>query len=52
MSSRSVRTKRLLIWKSCGLPPPAGENKKPPKQKDHKFQGKAQKLVVNCCGSW
>lgn len=52
MSSRHVRTKRPLVLESYGLPLPAGENKKPPKQKDHKFQGRAQKLVVNCYGSW
>ena len=52
MSSRHVRTKRPLVLESGGLPPPAGENKKPPEQKNHKFQGQAQKLVVNCYGSW
>lgn len=52
MSSRHVRTKRPLVLESGGLPPPTGENKKPPEQKDHKFQGQAQKLVVNCYGSW
>lgn len=48
MSSCRVRTGHPLVLESGRFPLPAGENKKPPKQKDHKFQGKAQKLVVNC----
>ena len=52
MSSRHVRTKRPLISEDRGLPSPAGGKRKLPKQKDHKFQGEAQKLVVNCYGSW
>ena len=52
MSSRLVRTKRPPILESRVFFRRRKKHKKPPEQKDHKFQGQAQKLVVNCYGSW